>query len=77
MNMHTGDALNSADPVDFGAQSDLASAHEPLSIEAVLAAPNGYAHSRPGCWLHFVLIPVAVVACGLKRNGWVRPGRCR
>ena len=35
------DLLISADPVDLGAQSDLIGAPEPMSIEAVLAAPNG------------------------------------
>ena len=35
------DALYSATPVDLGAQSDLIGAPEPMSIEAVLAAPNG------------------------------------
>lgn len=30
-----------ADPVDLGAQSDLIGAPEPMSIEAVLAVPNG------------------------------------
>jgi hypothetical protein len=34
-------------PVDLGAPSDLIGAHELMSIEAVLAAPNGYA-----CVLH-------------------------
>jgi len=33
--------LPSADPVDSGAQSDLIGAHEPMSIEAVLAALGG------------------------------------
>jgi hypothetical protein len=31
----------SADAVEVGAQSDLIGAPEPMSIEAVLAAPNG------------------------------------
>jgi hypothetical protein len=30
-----------ADPVNLSAQSDLIGAPEPISIEAVLAAPNG------------------------------------
>lgn len=33
--------LTSADPVDLGAQSDLIGAPEPMSIKAVLSAPNG------------------------------------
>jgi hypothetical protein len=32
---------SSPPPVDLGAQSDLIGAPEPISIEAVLAAPNG------------------------------------
>jgi hypothetical protein len=35
------DARSSADPVDLGAQSDLIGAPEPMSVEAVLAVPNG------------------------------------
>jgi hypothetical protein len=38
---------SSADPVDLGAQGDLISARELVSIEAVLAAPNG-GHWRTG-----------------------------
>jgi hypothetical protein len=33
------------DPVDLGAQSDLIGVPEPMSIEAVLAAPNGGSRS--------------------------------
>jgi hypothetical protein len=39
--MYTYNARYSADPVDLGAQSDLIGRAEPMSIEAVLAAPNG------------------------------------
>jgi hypothetical protein len=39
--MQSEDALSSADPVDFGAQSDLIGAPERMSIETVLTAPNG------------------------------------
>jgi hypothetical protein len=39
--MRARNALYSADPGDLGAQSDLIGAPEPMSIEAVLAAPNG------------------------------------
>jgi hypothetical protein len=35
------EANTTADPVDLGVQSDLTGAPEPMSIEAVLAAPNG------------------------------------
>ena len=38
------------DPVDLGAPSDLIGAHEPRSIEAVLAAPNGYARAPREGW---------------------------
>jgi hypothetical protein len=33
-------------PVDLGAPSDLIGAHEPMSIEAVLAAPIGGSRVR-------------------------------
>jgi hypothetical protein len=35
------DDRSSATPADLGAQSDLIGAPEPMSIEAILAAPNG------------------------------------
>jgi hypothetical protein len=41
MCMHLLNTLNPADPVDLGAQSDLIGAPEPMSVEAVLAVPNG------------------------------------
>jgi len=41
MSMRLSNTLSSADPVDSGAQSDLIGAHEPMSIEAVLAARGG------------------------------------
>jgi hypothetical protein len=41
MSMRLGNVRYSADPVDLGAQSDLIGVLEPMSIEAVLAAPNG------------------------------------
>jgi hypothetical protein len=41
MNMCVVNTRYSADPVDFGAQSDLIGAPEPMSIDAVLTAPNG------------------------------------
>ncbi len=41
MSMQLGNARYSADPVDLGAQSGLIGAPEPMSTEAVLAAPNG------------------------------------
>jgi hypothetical protein len=42
--MHRSSALNSADPVDLGAQSDLIGAPEPMSIEAALTAQADIAH---------------------------------
>jgi hypothetical protein len=42
-------SIQQADPVDLGAQSDLIGAPEPMSVEAVLAVPNGGSGSRgPG-----------------------------
>jgi hypothetical protein len=44
---------SSADPVDFGAQSDLIGAPEPMSIATVLTAPNGgYARGCHGLVHH-------------------------
>ena len=60
--------------VDLGAQSDLTSAHEPMSIDTDLAAPNGYAHSRPGLLVTFRDDSVAAMACGLNApDGWAQP----
>jgi hypothetical protein len=38
------------DPVDLCAQSDLIGAHEPMSIEAILTAPNGGKGRSAACW---------------------------
>jgi hypothetical protein len=45
------EAHATADPVDLGAPSDLIGAHEPMSIEAVLAAHDqaALARSQTGC----------------------------
>lgn len=73
MIIHWPNARSSADPVDLGAQSDLIGAPEPMSIEAVPAAPTG--GSGAAMALAFGSFRDRLTVSGTGPDGPARPGR--